>query len=344
MAKKQSASFSSTYEGIMNDIRARHFAPVYILMGDEGYFIDSITEALASSVLTAEEREFNQFVVYGVDVTDGQIVDMAREFPMLAEYKVIIVKEAQNIRKTEELEKYLDHPSPQTVLVYCHKNGKVDSRKKFVTKAKSVGVVFESKKVSDKELTHFVTQFVAARGKTIDDRTAAMIAESIGANLLRLSSELDKLCIAMPEGEKAITPLLVEQNIGLSREYNPFELRTAVAKKNVLKAYRILDYFDKNPKSGGAFVLVPALFSYFQTLMAAWYAPDKMNSFALAPYLGMQEWQAREYVDGLRNYSGVKTMQIISKLRETDEKLKGLHSPNTPPTELVKELLFFIFN
>ena len=339
------AKDSSTFEGIMANIKARVFAPVYILMGEESYFIDKITDALAVSVLPEEEREFNQFVVFGSDVNAAQVADLARELPMMSQYKVIIVKEAQNIKNTDELDKYLDHPSPQTVLVYCYKNGTLDKRKKLVSKAKSVGVVFESAKLKDQNLPTFISSYMKSRSVTIDPRTISVIAESIGSNLTRLVSELDKLILSLPENDRRVTPELVERVIGVSKDYNPFELRNALLSRNISKAYSIINYFDKNPKSGGVFVLVPSLFSYFQNLMLVWYAPNKNNSNAIAQYMGFKsEWQVRDYVTGMRVFSARKTMQIISKLCEIDGKSKGLDSANTSPGDLMKELIFYILH
>ncbi len=329
----------------MKDIRARRFAPVYVLMGEEGYFIDQITEALATTVLTDDEQQFNQFVVYGVDVVAGQLFSMARELPMMAEYKVVIVKEAQTLRSTDEVEKYLDHPSPQTILVYCHKNGTINARSKFITKAKSIGVVFESKKVSEDKLVGYVEDFIKERGKSIDHNTAMAIAASIGSDLCRLSTELDKLCLALPATEQQITPLLVEECVGVSRKYNPFEMIKAVAAHDFVKAYTILDYFDKNSKSGGVFILVPTLFNYFQNLMLAWYAPNRQQRGAVAAYLDLKnEWQAYDYEQGLRHYPAQKVMQIIAMIRQTDEKMKGINATNNDSGDLARELLFFIFN
>lgn len=340
-AKRETTTFAS----IMNDIKERKFAPVYVLMGEESYFIDKICDAIAMSVLPEEEREFNQFTVFGSDVTAAQVADLARELPMMSQYKVVIVKEAQNIKNTDELEKYFDRPSPQTVLVYCHKNGTVDKRKKFASKAEAVGVVFESKKVDDRDLPGFVVNYLKQRQVTIEQNTAMVIAESIGKDLCRMVSELDKLCMAMPENDRRVTADLVEQCIGVSKEYNPFEFRNAVVNHDVVRANRIANYFDKNPKSGGVFVLLPTLFSYFQNLMVAWYSPDRRDSRAIMQHMELRsEWQVREYVTGMRYYSAMKTMQIISKLREIDEKTKGLDNPNTDSGDLLKELLFFIFH
>lgn len=333
-----------TFESIMKSIKAREFSPIYILMGDESYFIDKICDAISQTVLPEEEREFNQFQVFGSDVTASQIADLARELPMMSQYKVIIVKEAQNIKQTEALEKYFENPSRQTVLVYCHKNGTVDKRKKFVSIAEKHGVVFESKKKKDQELPAFIDTYLKLHQATIDYKAAAMIAESIGADLSRMVSELDKLLIALP-ADRRVTPDIVEKQIGVSKEYNTFELRNAIVNHDVMKANRIIDYFDKNPKAGSVFSMLPLLFNYFQNLMIAYYAPNRNSPESIAEHLELRSsWGAKEYITGMRNYSGMKTMQIISKMREIDAKSKGLDNPNTPAGELMKELVFFILH
>lgn len=334
-----------TFESIMHNIKAREFSPIYILMGEESYYIDKICDALMESVLPEEEREFNQFVVFGSDVTSAQVADLARELPMMSQYKVIVVKEAQNLKNLDELEKYLDHPSPQTVLVFCHKNGSVDKRKKFVSKAQAVGAVFESAKLNERALPGFIENYLKIRKVAIDPRTAMVIAESIGQDLSRLASELDKLCLALPENDRRVTGELVEECIGVSKEYNSYELRNAIINKDAMKVNRIINFFDKNPKSGGIYVILPSLFSYFQNLMVAWYAPDRSSAKGIAEHLELRaEWAAKEYQTGMRNYSAMKTMQIISKLREIDEKSKGLDSPNTSTGDLLRELVFFILH
>jgi len=271
---------------------------------------------------------------------------MARRYPMMAERQVVIVKEAQNIKNWERLESYLEKPQPSTVLVIAYKNGKIDGRKKILTIAQKAGVVFESKKKRDYELPSFIEAHLREKGCTIDNKSAQMIAEHIGADLSRLASELDKVVLSMSENEpKKVTPEIVERQIGVSKDFNGFELRSAIAERNVVKANRIINYFDKNPKSGSAFMLIPVLFTYFQNLMLAFYAPNKTNENDLAQWLDLRSgWAAREYMLGMRNYSGMKVMQIIGKIRETDAKSKGLDNPNTSIGELMKELVFFILH
>lgn len=339
------ATKGRTFDAIMSDLKARHFAPIYILMGDEAYYIDQIADYIASNVLTPDEQDFNQTIVYGADTTAAQVADMARRYPMMAEYQVIIVKEAQNIRSAEALEKYLAAPLKSTVLVWCHKNGKIDRRKKFMTLAEKEGVVFESLKMKDYELPRFIENYLKQRQATIDQKSAQMIAESIGADLNRLTSELDKLFLAMTEGERKVTPELVEKQIGISKDFNSFELRSAIVNRQVYKANQIIKYFDNNPKAGSLYSMLPLLFSYFQNLMVVHYSPRHNTENDIAQALDLRSvWSAREYATGLRNYSAGKTMRIIGKLREIDAKSKGLDNPNTSAGDLMKELIFFILH
>lgn len=344
MAEKKT---TTTYQSVMAELRKGNYAPVYVLMGEESYYIDLITDFIAEHALSESERDFNQTVVFGADVTSAQVADLARRFPMMSERQVIIVKEAQNIKNWERLEAYFEKPLNSTVLVIAYKNGTIDARKKILAKAQRVGVVFESKKKRDYELPAFVTSYLQERNCSVDTKAAYMVAEHIGADLSRLASELDKVILAMSDdSDRKVTPDVVEKQIGVSKEYNGFELRKAIAERDILKANKIVKYFDKNPKAGNAFVLIPTLFSFFQNLMLAYYAPNKTNENELAKWLDLRGggWAAKEYLMGLRNYSGVKTMQIIDKIRETDAKTKGLDNPNTPIGELLKELVFFILH
>lgn len=333
-----------SFESIIRDIDAKKTAPVYLLMGAEPYYIDRISDHIANHVLAKEEQDFNQMVVYAADTTPVQIVEMAKRYPMMAEKQVVIVKEAQNIKAWEPIEKYLENPLPSTVLVICYKNGKIDGRKKIVTKAGSVGVVFESVKKKDNELAPFIEQYLNGKNIKIDRKATLMIADHIGADLNRIASELDKLIVSLKE-EQTVTPEIVESQIGISKDYNIFELKSAIINRNIFKAYQIMKYFDKNPKSGSLFGMLPQLFAYFQNLMIAYYVPKNNDEQELARYFGFSyTWQARDYIIGMRNYSGVKTMQIISKIREIDAKSKGLDNPNTSAGELMKELFYFILH
>ena len=336
----------TSYETIMRDLKARHFSPIYILMGDESYYIDKISDYIAEHVLRPEERDFNQTVVFGSDISASQIVDSAKAFPMMAEKRVVIVKEAQNLKGTEPLVKYFKQPVVSTVLVLCHKNGSIDKRKKIIPAAQVGGaVIFESKKLYERELPGFITSYFMQHEITVEQKAAQMIADHVGADLHRLTSELDKILISFSEVDRMVTPEIVEKEIGVSKDFNAFELRSAIIQRDVYKANLITKYFDNNPKAGSLFSFLPMLFSYFENLMIAFYSPNRSNENALAQFLELRNgWAARDYLTGLRNYSGMKTMQIISKIREIDAKSKGLDNPNTASSELMKELIFFILH
>jgi len=342
MAEAKNVSFDS----IMGDLEARRFVPVYYLMGDESYYIDKISDYIAEHVLQPEERDFNQTILFGSDVTASQVADYARRYPMMSEYQVVIVKEAQNIKNTEALEKYFKQPLASTILVMCHKNGTVDGRKREYVKAiQSAGVLFESKKLRDRDLPVFIEHYLKARDVTIDVKSTQIIADSIGADLSRLTSELDKVILSLPKESRRVTPQVVEDQIGVSKEFNSFELRDAIVNRNVYKANQIIKYFDDNPKAGSIYSFLPMLFNYFQNLMIAYYAPKKQSQEGVAEWLELRSaWAAKDYMIGMRNYTGMKVMQIIGKIREIDAKSKGLDNPNTPPGELMKELIFYILH
>ena len=316
MAEKKA---TVTFDAIMRDLKSGKYAPVYILMGDESYYIDRITDYIAENVLEPDDRDFNQTVVFGADTTAAQVVDMAK--------------------------RYFEKPLASTLLVIAYKNGTIDRRKKVVGKAEAVGVVFESKKKRDYELPTFIETYLKKNHVAIDPKSAAMIAEHIGADLSRLISELDKVMISLPDDNRRVTPDIVEREIGVSKEFNIFELKTAIIERNVFKANQIVKYFDKNPKAGSLFSCLPLLYTFFQNLMVAFYAPDKNNDNNLAAFLELKSvWALKDYRVGMRNFSAMKTLQILAKIRETDAKSKGLDSLNTSTDDLMRELIFFILH
>jgi len=337
---------SVTFDSIMRDLEARKFAPIYYLMGDEPYYIDKIADYIAEHVLQPEERDFNQTVLFGSDVTASQIADAARRYPMMSEYQVLIVKEAQNVKNTDALEKYFKAPMASTILVMCHKNGTIDGRKKEYVKAiTAVGILFESKKLRDRDLPVFIENYLRKRQVSIDPKSTQMIADNIGADLSRLTGELDKVILSLPEQDRRVTPQVVEDQIGVSKEFNGFELRDAIVNRDVYKANQIIKYFDENPKAGSIYSFLPMLFNFFQNLMISYYAPNNKSQEGVAEWLELRSpWAAKDYMKGMKNYSGMKVMQIITKIREIDAKSKGLDNPNTPPGELMKELIFYILH
>lgn len=334
-----------TFQAIMQDLKNRNFAPFYLLMGEESYYIDTISDYIASHVLLPEECDFNQTICFGSDVTAVQVTDMAKRYPMMAEFQVIIVKEAQNIRSLEALERYLKKPVKSTILVWCHKNGKIDTRKKVIGLAQAMGVVFESKKLRDYQLPEFIQNYLKSKKATIDPKSCQMIANHIGSDLSRIVSELDKILIYLPNDNRRVTPDIVEKEIGVSKDFNAFELRNAIVSKDIFKANQVIKYFDNNPKAGSLYSFLPLLFSFFQNLMILHYTPNKSSEQDIAKALDLNStWGIKDLITGLKNYSARKTMDIISKIREVDGKSKGLDNPYTGAGELMKELIFYVLH
>ena len=339
------AKQGKTFQDIMKDLKARRFSPIYILMGEEAYYIDQITNYIAENVLTPAEQDFNLNICFGADVSAVQVTDMAKRFPMMAEYQVVIVKEAQNIHSLDALEKYLKNPAKTTILVWCHKNGKIDARKKVISLAEAHGVVFESKKLKEYQLAGFMQNYLAAKKITIEPKATQMMADHIGADLSRLTSELDKVALSLSENDKRITPDIVEKEVGVSKNFNTFELRDDIVNRNVFKDNHIVNYFISNPKAGSLYSFLPLLFSYFQNLMIVFYSPNNKSESDIAQILGLKNnWGAKEYIIGMRNYSARKTMDIIAKIREVDAKSKGLNNVSTGAGDLMKEVIFFILH
>jgi DNA polymerase III, delta subunit len=335
----------ATFDAIMRDLKSGAFSPLYLLMGEESYYIDQISDYIQVHALTPEQQAFDQTVVFGADVNAAQIADLAMQYPMMSPRKVIIVKEAQDLHSFERLERYAEKPQEKTILVICYKNGVLKGKSKLLSAVERNGILFESKKLRDWQLAGYVRAYLAKQKIDIDDKSASMIADHIGADLNRLTSELDKLGIALPEDDRRVTPEVVERNIGVSKDFNAFELRSAIVNRDIFKANQIIKYFDNNPKAGTLYALLPLLFNYFQNLMLTYYAPDRNNQQALADFLELRNvWGVKDYMAGARNYSGKKVLQVLEKIRETDAKSKGLDNPNTSPGDLMKELVFFILH
>ena len=335
----------ATFDAIMRDLKSGAFSPLYLLMGEESYYIDQISDYIQAHALTPEQQAFDQTVVFGADVNAAQIADLAMQYPMMSPRKVIIVKEAQDLHSFERLERYAEKPQEKTILVICYKNGVLKGKSKLLSAVERNGILFESKKLRDWQLAGYVRAYLAKQKIDIDDKSASMIADHIGADLNRLTSELDKLGIALPEDDRRVTPEVVEKNIGVSKDFNAFELRSAIVNRDIFKANQIIKYFDNNPKAGTLYALLPLLFNYFQNLMLTYYAPDRNNQQALADFLELRNvWGVKEYMAGARNYSGKKVLRILERIRETDAKSKGLDNPNTSPGGLMKELIFFILH
>lgn len=339
------AKANITHREIVEQIRRQEYKPIYLLMGEEAYYIDRISEYIADNVLTKDEQDFNQTIIYCTRETAvADVINCARRYPMMAKHQVVIVKEAQNLLKIDELAVYAQNPMETTILVICYKNGKVDGRKKLIPAVEKVGVVFESPKLKDGMLPQFIADYLRRKQVSIEERACLMMAESVGADLNRMAGELDKLVLALPTGQMRITPDLVEQHVGISKEFNLWELRTAVSNKAVAKVNKIIFYFDQNPKANSPVATVAMLFNFFAQLMLAYYSPDRTERGMMVQLDLRQNWQLREYTTAMRNYTALKTMRIIGKLREADARLKGINRGNLTDADIMHELFFYILH
>ena len=333
-----------TCDDILKELRAKQYRPVYYLMGEEPYYIDLIADYITDNILTETEKEFNLTVVYGADVDIATVINAAKRYPMMSEHQVVVVKEAQNIRNMEELSYYLQKPLLSTILVICHKHGVLDRRKKLAAEIEKTGVLFESKKVKDAQLPAFITSYMKRKGIDVEPKDTAMLADFVGADLSRLTGELEKLIITLPKGHTRVTPEQIEKNIGISKDYNNFELRSALVEKDVLKANKIIKYFEENPKTNPIQMTLSLLFGFFSNLMLAYYAPEKSEQ-GIASMLGLRTpWQAKDYLAAMRRYNGVKTMQIIGEIRYADAKSKGVGNPSLSDGDILRELVFKILH
>jgi DNA polymerase-3 subunit delta len=328
---------------IINDIKQGNIKPIYFLMGEEPYYIDKLTEYIENNILTDEEKGFNQMVLYGKDVTVEDIVSNAKRYPMMADRQVVIVKEAQELSRTiEKLESYAENPQPTTVLVIAYKYKTLDKRKKVTKVLDKNGLVFESKKLYDNQVGEWIKRVLSGKGFGIEPKAAAMLVEFLGNDLSKISNELDKLAIILPKGS-SITPMLIEDNIGISKDYNIFELRKAIGEKDQLKAYKIADYFAQNPKDNPLVMTVGLIFGFFNQLLQYHGLKDKNPSNA-AKMLKVNPYFIKDYDVALRNYPMRKVSSIISTLRDVDVKSKGVGSNSISQSDLLREMLVKVFN
>ena len=333
----------ATYEGIMSDLRKRIFKPVYFLAGDEPYYIDLITDYIAEKILTAEESAFNQIIIYGEDTTVNAIIETARRFPMMASHQVVIVKEAQALRKIEDLLLYVEKPLNSTILVFGYKYKVIDKRTKLYKALDSQGVYFESMRLRDYQIPPWIERYLMTKGIKIDPDASAMLTEFLGTDLHKITNELDKLLITMPAGKPAVTTALIEKNIGISKDFNNFELQKAVGEKNIYKANMIVNYFAENQKDNPVTLTIASLFSLFTKILTYHYTTDKSKN-NVAAALKIVPYFVKDYEVWSKKYSAAKTIQIIGLLRTYDMKTKGFGDVSTEPGDLLKELIYKIMH
>ncbi len=326
---------------IVNSIKQGDIKSVYFLMGEEAYYIDAISDFIEASVLTEEEKGFNQMVLYGRDVSIEDIVSHAKRYPMMAEKQVIIVKEAQDLSRTiENLVGYVENPQPTTVLVFCYKYKSLDKRKKLSKTIAKHGVIFESTKLYENQVPDWIRRVLAGRGYTITPKAAQMLVEFLGNDLGKVNNELEKLQLIIKPGEQ-ITPQLIEENIGISKDFNNFELQNAIGEKDIKKAFAIVQYFAHNPNNHPLVMTIALLYSFFSKLLKYHALTNKGDA---ARVLGVSPYFIKDYQLAARNYPMKKVSGIISSIRDIDMKSKGVGAANVSQGDLLKELLVKIFN
>lgn len=332
-----------TFDQVMSDLRRKTYKPIYFLMGEESYYIDQISDYIQTSVLDESQREFDLTVVYGKDTDLVTIINAAKRYPMMSPYQVVIVKEAQSIRDWESMQYYLNNPLQSTILVFAYKYGSPDKRKKWVQDISKIGVVFESEKLRDYEMGAWINTYSRSKNVTVDVKAIQMLTEFLGTDLSKVANEMDKLLLTKPANTSVITPEQVEKNIGISKDFNVFELQDALIERNILKANRIIRYFADNKKNNPLVMVLPQLFSLFSNLMIFHYLKDR-SQMAVASELKINPYFVKKYEMAAKNYGAWKTMNIISWIRETDARSKGVDSNGVEDGELMKELIFKILH
>lgn len=332
-----------TYDQILSSLKRKEYKPVYMLMGDEAFYIDRISDFIEENVLSEDEKAFNQTILYGKDSSLSEIIMAAKRYPMMSQYQVIIVKEAQHIKNFDDLQFYLQNPLTSTLLVFCHKYGKLDGRKKSTQEIEKKGLLFESKKLFDNQVSGWIESYVKSMNVAIDAKASTMLAEYLGNDLTRIVHEVEKLLITKPKEQNSITPELIERNIGISKDYNNFELVNALTQKEILKSNRIVEYFGKNNKNNPLIVTITVLFNFFSNLLLYHSLKDK-SQMNVASELKINPYFVKDFQQAATRYNSAKVIQIISDIRKTDVQSKGFGNSSISDYDLLKELVFKILH
>lgn len=353
-----------TYKQIIDSLKKGNIAPVYFLHGEEDFYIDELTKLIENKLLTEDEKSFNLTILYGKDSDFKNILDAARRYPVMASYQVVIVKEAQDLKTLDNLEPYLENPLNTTVLVLAHKHKSLDKRKKIgktLEKSNKAGkaVVFESKKLYENELPDWITDYLREEQAGIEPDAAIMLAEYLGNDLSKITNELGKLLISLPKGTK-INRELIQQNIGVSKDYDVFELQAAIAERNAAKSYKIVQYYMANPKAAPLPMMLGILYGFFSKAYVCSFLPNKYDE-TYAKALGQKLYgnrpgqMSRRYADhraATKNYANVQLEKILAILKEYDLRSKGVGLPyvgdefneQTEQGELMREMLLKILS
>lgn len=338
-----------TYNDLLKDLKNKKYNPVYLLHGEESYYIDALTKYFENNILSEGEKAFNFTVMYGKDADARSLMDAAARYPMMAPYQLIILKEAQDMKTLKELKPYCEKPAATTILVLCHKHKKLDTRTKFGKVLKANAVVFESKKVYDNKIGNWIEDYLHSKKLKVEPNATDLMAEYLGTELSKVSNELDKLVINLPQGS-TITTKVVQDNIGISKDYNVFELQDALGNKDVLKANRIVNYFIANPRKNPLVVVVGTLYGFFSKVYMT-YSLKSERDGELAKGLGIHvrneyaaSFRVKRYRTAIRNYSLAQTEKAIGILREYDLRSKGVENDSAPEGELLKEMVYRIMH
>ncbi len=327
---------------IVTAVKNRQLKPIYFLMGEEPYYIDKISDYIANTVLTEAEKGFNQMTIYGKDASIDEVISNAKRYPMMADYQVIIVKEAQHLSRTiEQLIDYAKSPQPSTILVFCYKYKKLDKRKNLYKVLKKESVVFESKKLYENQVADWIRRVLLGKGYKITPKAAALLVEFLGTDLSKINNELEKLFLVVKKNTE-ISPLLIEEHIGISKDFNNFELKKAIGERNVQKATRIINYFAQNPKDNPFVLTVTLLHSFFIQLLKYHGLKDRSQG-NVAKVLGVSPYFVSEFQTAAKHYPMKQVSTVITSLRTLDLKGKGVGSQSLSQHDLLKELLAAVF-
>ena len=329
-----------THEQILADIRSKKYSPVYFLAGEETYYIDLVSDFIENTILDDAEKGFNQSVLYGRDIEIGALISASKQFPMMSENTVIIVKEAQDIKKIEELKSYVDQPLNSTILVLCYRGKKIDKRKALYKSLQKNGIYFESNKLYENKIPEWIKAYLSAKDYTIGNKASAMLTEFLGTDLSKIAGELSKLCILAPKGSE-INAKLVEENIGISKDYNNFELQNAVMNKDLTKATKIIKYFESNPKNNPIVVTLSVLYNLFSKVLIFHSLKDK-NPQSVARSLGVNPYFVKDYQKAAQTYNLKYAVRALDVLRDADMKSKGFNNPSISHSVLLKEVVYKI--
>ncbi len=332
-----------TFEDILKSLKKKEYAPVYFLMGDESFFIDQITDYIIDNALSESERDFNQTILYGKDTDIGTIVTTARRFPMMAKKQLVVVREAQNIKNIDQLSSYVQNPLKSTILVINYKYKSLDKRKNFTKEVAKNGILFEAKKIYENQVPDWIKNYASKQGYLIDSKACFLLSEFLGNDLSKIKNALDKLTINITSG-KRISSSDIERNIGISKDFNNFELQNSLGKKDVFKANQIINYFSTNEKNNPMVVTIALLHSYFSKVLKYYFIKNKTNDKTVASSLHINPYFVKDYKLAARNYNPKKLVSIIAMLREYDLKSKGIGDASSKHGDLLKELIFKILH